>query len=168
MKKDRFSQWGRFQRWSRYHFLRIMRLAATPHSIAMGCALGIFVGFMPIVPFQTVVVLALAFLFKGNKIAAMAGTWISNPVDLPFFYYGLYLVGKALLPFDGPAFDPSNLEMTHLIEAGWELFAMMVTGGIVLGIPAAILTYFVTKKLVVVYRKRRALRMLKRRSTYAR
>ncbi|NJB66890.1 hypothetical protein GGQ74_000530 [Desulfobaculum xiamenense] len=164
MNKNRTSRWVRLKRWTRYHYLRIMRLAATPHSIAMGLALGIFVGFLPIIPFQTIVVLALAFVFRGNKIAAALGTWISNPVDLPFFYYGLYLVGSLVLPFAGPGFDPHHLEMKQLIEAGWELFAMMLTGGLILGIPASVITYFATSKAVSVYRKRRMLRMLKKRT----
>ncbi|MFK4764914.1 DUF2062 domain-containing protein [Desulfobaculum sp. SPO524] len=163
MHTELVSRWVRLRRWIRYSYLRIMRLGATPHCIALGLALGIFIGFMPIVPFQTVAVLTLAFIFKGNKIAAALGTWISNPIDLPFFYYGLYLVGRWVLPFDGPGFDPKHLEMSQLIATGWELFAMMVTGGLLLGIPASIATYFITRRMVVGYRKRRMLRLLRKR-----
>lgn len=167
MNYESVSRWAQLKRWARYHYLRIMRLGATPHCIAMGLALGIFVGFMPIVPFQTVVVLTLAFIFKGNKIAAALGTWISNPIDLPFFYYGLYLVGKWVLPINGPGFDPKHLEMSQLIASGWGLFAMMLTGGLILGIPAAIITYFAARRMVIVYRKRRMLRMLRKRASLA-
>ncbi len=167
-KKDRngvrMTRWTKTKRFFLYHYLRLMRLRKSPHEIALGLALGIFVGFLPIVPFQSVTVLILALIFRGSKIAAFAGTWISNPLNWVFFYYGLYLVGNLALPFRGVRFDPEHLEMAELIEAGWKVFGTMVVGGLILGIPGSVITYFLTKKIIVEYRKRRALRRLKKKA----
>ena len=156
--------WYRIKRFFRYHYLRLMRLRKSSHEIALGLALGIFVGFLPIVPFQSITVLILAFIFRGSKIAAFAGTWISNPLNWVFFYYGLYLVGSLILPFPEVKFDPEHLEMGELIAAGWKVFATMVAGGLILGIPSSIITYFLTRKAVVEYRKRKVLRRLKKKA----
>lgn len=153
----------RIKRWVRYQYLRILRQKASPHNIALGVALGIFVGFLPIIPFQTVVVLTLAFIFRGNKVAAAICTTISNPFNLIPFYYMLYLVGRVFVPLDVPAFDPHHLEMKELIATGWDFFAIMCVGGVVLGVPSFFLTYFATRKGVRVYRERKALRLLHRR-----
>ena len=156
--------WYRIKRFFRYHYLRLMRLRKSSHEIALGLALGIFVGFLPIVPFQSITVLILAFIFRGSKIAAFSGTWISNPLNWVFFYYGLYLVGSLILPFPEVKFDPEHLEMGELIAAGWKVFATMVAGGLILGIPSSIITYFLTRKAVVEYRKRKVLRRLKKKA----
>ncbi|HCO12075.1 MAG TPA: DUF2062 domain-containing protein, partial [Desulfonauticus sp.] len=60
----------RLKRYVRYWYLRILRIRAHPHKVALGLALGVFVGFLPIVPFQIVTAVSLAFLVKGNKLAA--------------------------------------------------------------------------------------------------
>jgi uncharacterized protein (DUF2062 family) len=49
-------------------------------------AIGIFVSIMPIIPLQTVVAVALAFLVRGSKSAAVLGTWLSNPLTIPVVY----------------------------------------------------------------------------------
>jgi uncharacterized protein (TIGR03546 family) len=154
--------WTRFKRTIRFNYLRIIRLKASAHSIALGMALGIFVGFLPIIPFQTVVVLTLAFLFRANKITAGTFTFISNPFNMPIFYYMLFVVGNFLLSFQGVNFDPNHLAMKELIAQGWEIFLIMCVGGVILGIPSSLLTYFLGRRMILAYRKRRALRLLKR------
>jgi len=126
-------------------------------------ALGIFVGFLPIVPFQTVVVITLALIFRANKITAGTFTFISNPLNLIPFYYMLFAVGQFVLPFDGIAFNPDHLTMKEMIAAGWDFFMVMTAGGVILGIPSAVVTYFVGRWGVLTYRKRRALRLLRNR-----
>lgn len=153
----------RLRRWVRYQYLHILRQKASPHNIALGVAWGIFVGFLPIIPFQTVVVLTLAFIFGGNKVAAAVCTTISNPFNIIPFYYMLYLVGRIFLPLEVPAFDPKHLEMSELIATGWDFFAIMCVGGVVLGVPSFFLSYFATRKGIMVYRERKALRLLHRR-----
>jgi uncharacterized protein (DUF2062 family) len=154
---------------ARYQYLRLMRLGATPHSIALGLALGVFVGCLPIVPFQIALALPLAFFFGGNKITAMLATFISNPLNLPFFYYGLYRIGRMFLPLEGiPPFNPHHLELAAFFRSGWMLVATMFTGGIVSGVPLAAGTYFIARRAVVAWRKRRRLRLSRIRAALRR
>jgi len=68
--------------------------------LALGMALGIFVGIMPVVPFQMASAVALALLFRASKITAVAGTWISNPVTIYPIYKYCYDIGSLILGFD--------------------------------------------------------------------
>lgn len=155
--------WQRMKRLMRFNYLRILRLKTSAHSIALGAAFGIFVGFLPIIPFQAVTVLTMAIIFRANKIAAFSFTFISNVANMIPFYTMLYMVGSRVLPFAHVRFDPKHLELMEMIKVGWDLVLVMSVGGLVLGIPSSIVTYFVVRRLVLLYRRRRAIRLLRKR-----
>ncbi|GAB7080701.1 DUF2062 domain-containing protein [Megalodesulfovibrio paquesii] len=152
----------RSKRFARHSWLKLLRLKTSAHSIALGSAIGIFIGFLPIIPFQSVAAIALAFIFRANKFAAWIFTFISNPANMVPFYAMLFFVGKFVTPFDGLVFDPNNLAMKELLEKGLEFFIVMVAGGVILGVPAAVVTYLIVLNAVLGYRKRRAARLLRR------
>ena len=150
------------KRFLRFNYLRIIRLKTSAHSIALGAALGIFVGFLPIIPFQSVVVLTLAIIVRANKIAAFSCTFISNVFNLIPFYTMLYIVGSWMVPLR-VHFDTQHLRLMEMVEQGWQLVIVMSVGGVVLGTPSAIATYFVMRRVVLSYRKRRAMKLLQKR-----
>jgi uncharacterized protein len=139
-----------------YH--RIKSLQGDPHYVAKGMAVGVFVAFTPTIPFHTVLTITLAFALSGNKPAAILGSWINNPLTFPFFYYGSYKVGTFLLGHDIPGGLQYN-DIKTLMTVGRDVAVAMVAGGILLGIPPAIGTYFLTLRL---FRKIRARRLLGR------
>lgn len=149
----------KIKRFIRYWYLRLVRIKASPGNIARGLAAGVFVGLLPVLPFQTIIAIGLAFIVRGSKIAAALGTWISNPLNWVPLYMLFYYVGKAVVPFDVPPFDPSQLEMAQMIEMGWKFFAVMMAGGLVIAIVPTILSYFLALKGVSVYRSRRQARL---------
>lgn len=155
--------WVGIKRWTKYWYLRLMRQKSSPKNLAMACALGMFIGSMPIIPFQSIVVIALAFVMRVNKLAAWLATCYSNAATMVPFYYFLYLVGSAVTPLE-VAFDPRHLEMEQMIHAGWDVFIVMFAGGLAFGIPATILTYFISLFAIRRYRERRALRLLRKRT----
>ena len=153
--------WLLLKRQIKYQCLRLLREQDSVHRLAMGIACGIFVGCLPIIPFQTVAVLTLAFILRGNKLAAWLATFISNPVNMIPFYALLYAIGKHFIhPQAGLILDDEHLTMAALLQRGTHLFLSMVVGGAILGIPSAILSYFVTSFLVTRYRKRRMVRVM--------
>ena len=154
-----FAMLLKLKRFIRYWYLRLVRIQASPHAIALGLAVGVFVGLLPVLPFQIVIAVALAFVVRGSKIAAALGTWVSNPLNWVPVYMLFYYVGKAVVPFDVPPFDPSQLEMKQLLELGWKFFAVMMVGGLVVATPSAIVSYFIALKGIQVYRARRQARL---------
>lgn len=150
------SGFSRLKRFLRYTYLKITRIRENPHSIAMGLSVGVFVGCLPIIPFQTVTALGIAFSLRCSKIAAALGTWITNPLYAPFVYYGLYLVGRMIIPLGRKEFEPEDLTIQTLINIGWDFFWLMFFGGVAVGLVLSFTTYFLSVKLVKVYHDNRA------------
>ncbi len=156
----------RLKRFFRFWYLKITRIRENPHSIALGLSMGVFVGCLPIIPFQTLTALGFAFFFRCSKIAAALGTWITNPLYAPFVYYGLYLVGRMIIPIGKKQFDPEDLTLATLINLGWDFFWLMFFGGLVVGLALSFTTYFLSVRIIRIFHnnraKRRRVKRLKR------
>lgn len=134
--------------------VRMRQLEGDPRYIAMGMAVGIFVSIMPIIPLQTVVAVALAYLLRGSKSAAALGTWLSNPLTVPLVYYANYKLGCLLLgcqtTLDSIAFN----SFSELMELGIEVTWAMIVGGLVIGAILGVAAYFSTWHIFTSMRRR--------------
>jgi uncharacterized protein (DUF2062 family) len=133
---------------------RAKTLHGDPHYIAMGMAIGVFVSITPIVPFHTVIAIALAFILKGSKPAAAIGVWFCNPVTVPFFYFGSYKAGMFIIGRSIP-FDQKYESISELMKLGTDVTIAMVTGGVILGILPGIAAYFITRRTFKLIRSRK-------------
>jgi len=127
--------------------IRMRQLEGNPHYIAIGTAVGIFVSTLPIIPLQTIVAIALAFLVRGSKPAAALGTWLSNPLTIPLVYYANYKVGCILLGYENTLESIAFDSFTQLMELGLEVTWAMLVGGAVIGAVLAAVSYFVTFRI---------------------
>lgn len=152
--------WISIKRAIRYNYLRVMRLKVSTHSIALGTAVGVFAGCLPVLPFQTVVAVTIAFVLRCSLVGAAAGTWVSNPLNWVPFYTACFFIGNWLVPID-VSFDPHNMELEQLLEQGWGIVVVMMTGGLVMAVPGSILTYLITFRAVTRFRQRRMIRLIK-------
>jgi uncharacterized protein (DUF2062 family) len=144
-----------FQRQLRYVYLRFLRLRGDPHDLALGMALGVFAGMMPILPFQTALAVALALFFKGSKIAAALGTWVSNPFNWYFLYIYSYKIGAWLLGISEKhkvlhsimtsihQKEGAMVILGKIASAGGAMTAAFLVGGLSLGIASALPAYFI-------------------------
>jgi uncharacterized protein len=130
---------------------RIKHLNGDPHEVALGMAIGIFIGVTPTIPLHTVLAVLLAFVFRCSKAAAMIGVWISNPVTIPVFYLGSYKVGAFILGNSMP-FDLKYDSIVELAKVGLDVTLAMLLGGVVIGVPPAVAFYYITKRLATHYR----------------
>ena len=136
---------------------RVKNLEGDPHYVAMGLAIGVFVGMTPTIPFHTALAVALAFIFRGSKAAAALGVWFSNPITAPIFYWGSYKLGMYLLGNPAP-FDIKYESILELLNLGMDVTIAMIAGGIILGVLPGIASYFITRKIITTIRLRRALK----------
>ncbi len=139
----------------RYFYLRLIALRGSPGELALGMALGIFVGMMPIMPFQIAVAISLALLFRASKITAAVGTWISNPATWYVVYYYDYKLGSSLLGISPDrAFFSSVMRalesgespiavISKIVGAGGTGFTAFLIGGSLIGVLIAIPSYFI-------------------------
>jgi len=160
-----------FHRRFRYIYLRLIRLKGNPHELALGMALGIFIGMTPIIPFHIIVALASALVFRASKITAAVGTGICNPLTIYFIYKSCYRIGSFMLGFDhntqilAPIMDAiTHGELLHLaittLGSGGMVVAAFLLGGIVLGCIVAVPSYFIFFyffKVFILWRKSRKL-----------
>jgi uncharacterized protein (DUF2062 family) len=149
----------------------IARQKDTPHRIALGMALGIFVGILPIMGIQMTVVALIALPLRGNLKAAIAGVWISNPITFIPMYWGYYQFGLLFFPSRAISWEEfgelmelaSNWSwseisksLERIMDLGADILIPMWTGATILAVVFGIPTYFVTRSLVIRYRARKA------------
>ncbi|MFO7751870.1 MAG: DUF2062 domain-containing protein [Desulfobacteraceae bacterium] len=151
---------------------KIKKLQGDPHSVALGMAIGVFVGVTPTIPLHTVIAVAMAYILKCSKPAAALGVWVCNPFTVVFFYFASYkagvaLFGETLTDADTVRAFVENIEkdigihdrivyFAEFIRTRLKLFFIMLAGGFVLGIPAGVISYFLTKDLIIKARTAKA------------
>jgi len=145
----------KYSRQIRYYYLRFTRLRGEPHELALGIALGVFSGMLPIVPFQMALAVALALLFKGSKITAALGTWVSNPANWYFLYSYSYRIGAYLLGVSEKSVifrsvmesirqgeEPLEI-IAKIFGAGGAIMGSFFVGGLVMAVVCALPSYFI-------------------------
>ncbi len=140
----------------KYHWLKFRRLQGDPRRLALGAALGIFVGVTPTLPFHTIMVLSLAPLLRVSVITAYMGIWISNPLTWVPQYLLAYEVGRYIVFRGEPLRIPEHATLSNLLDLLWRGGLALQVGGIIISIPPAIAAYFFTLWAVKRYRQRRA------------
>jgi hypothetical protein len=164
----------KLERRAKYYLLRFVRLRGEPDELALGIAFGIFIGMLPIIPFHTASAVALALVFRGSKITAAIGVWVSNPLNWYVLYYLNYRIGAFILGLsrDNRGFS-SVMEsikqgeegmsfILSIAHASSEIIAAFIIGGVVMGVLAAAPSYFMFLKIFSVLREWRRMRRKKK------
>jgi uncharacterized protein (DUF2062 family) len=135
---------------------KLSQLDARPGQIAAGFSIGIAASFLPLNPSPIIVATAVAWLSKRNVIAAVAGATIAilyTPL-LPLMWLAEYRLGTLILPVQTPlTLDPTHLWVT--LQAGWDVYAAMFAGSIVIAAPVTLVTYFIVKRLAERWARRK-------------
>jgi uncharacterized protein len=145
----------------KYHWLKFRRLQGDPRKLALGVAMGIFVGVTPTLPFHTFMILALAPLLRVSLFAAYLGIWVSNPLTWVPQYILAYEVGQYLLFRGEPLRIPTHVNLSAFLDLLWRGGLALQVGGLIIAVPPTIASYFITLWAVKRYRQRRA-RLLQR------
>ena len=157
-----------------YFIFRVKRLPDTPHKIAIGIAIGVFCSFTPFFGLHFFLAAFLAYIIKGNVVAALFGTFFGNPITWPFIAsfsvkLGQILLGHPVTNFEiflVNFFDASDAALQGLKsifgygKSDWNLVYSFFTellfpyfiGGFVLGLIAALLSYFVFRPIIYAYK----------------
>lgn len=162
----RTAVWPR-ESWSRsvkYFSKRVLRLSATPHAIALGFACGVMVSWTPLFGFHFLMAIFIAFVLRGNALAAIFGTAVGNPLTFPFMWWLSYEIGSRILDLGHRA---PKLPRGGLAKASWseilDVLPAMLLGAVPLGLISATLAYFVVRGAVGAYQTARRQRIESRR-----
>jgi|GEM_PF-1782167 len=124
-------------------FRKVAGLGGSRISRSVALGLGVMVGLLPIVPFQTPVVILLAFLFRVNRVAAFAGTLVCQPFTIPFLWGGEYALGCWLTNTTSVAFAEVPKTAASILALGRIVFTPMAAGSAVVAVAGGLLTGFV-------------------------
>jgi uncharacterized protein len=153
----------KWKRGLRYVWLRFLRLRATPNEISRGFAFGVFWGMFPLPGLQMLTAIFTAAIFRSSKIAAAAGTWLTNPLTtLPFTALNLH-VGQTVLGREWSELPVNNLRsLDGVLALGSDIITSYLMGCFVVGIVAGILSYCIGLPLVTILHQRLHQRKLQR------
>jgi len=142
----------------------VLELDDPPPRIATAMAIGVFIGCTPFLGVQTLLSLAIAIVFRLNRAATVAGTWLNLPWIMPFVYGAAFKLGTLVVS------DPDGVRrawLTYLLEhpewLHWrdvgpllrQISVPLLVGTTVVGGIAAIVTYAVALRIARAARHRR-------------
>lgn len=138
---------------------RVQRLPDTPHRIALGFACGALASFSPFFTLHALVAVILAWVVRGNIIAAAFGTIVGNPVSFPFIAAASLKTGNWLLGRSDGTETLDKLSFDYVWSQPLEFLEMIFTpyliGGIAPGLLCAAAFYFLLRPIVARFQERR-------------
>lgn len=134
---------------------KLFTLKDSPHAIAGGVAIGVFIGFTPLWGVKTLLSLGLAYAFRCNPIAAVIAVSLHDVLTpfAPIFMRWQYDLGFWMLSH--PHHFPPKLGAMHIHPAEmikWTTFFHvgfpLLLGSVLFSAPASALAYFLTLKVL--------------------
>jgi uncharacterized protein len=149
--------------WLREKTRQLLQLKDRPHAIALGTAIGMFFGFIPLWGFKTLLALGVSRLLRANLLAtAIAATLhdVALPL-LPLLLRWEYDIGYWILSH--PHELPPSLHLSHHSPAVWFHWSTFLTigrplllGSLIIAAPVGVATYYITLALVERRARRKA------------
>jgi len=139
----------------------------SPHAVAMGFAIGVFVAFTPTVGFQMIIGATIAHFFRANRVIAAALAWITNPVTVaPLYYFnyrvGLFFVGgdvrqgkdfiHSITHISIWRFDAFVSTMSDMLHNFAGIAGVLWLGSVVVGAIGAAISYPLVRRIVTIER----------------
>ena len=168
--------WGRAFQYVKH---RVRRLPDSPERIARGIWAGVFTTFTPFYGLHFFIAAGIAFVMRGNILAALMATFFGNPltyvpIGVISLQTGHWLLGEEMAKADETTFSGAFVDawrdLTHNFfamfdeeKADWtglmsfydEVFLPYLVGGILPGIIAATICYYLSAPVIRAYQARR-------------
>ena len=155
----------------------VLHLDEEPSRLAMGMAVGVFIGVTPFYGLHTLLALGAAYVFRLNKAATITGGWLNLPWFAPFVYGFCLTLGEAVLTGDWSRFSMASVHglaesagaylragpretADNLWQLGWSMLVVaskpLVVGTSIVGSVLGVAAYFITLEAVRDVRRLRA------------
>ncbi|HEX9079724.1 MAG TPA: DUF2062 domain-containing protein [Desulfuromonadaceae bacterium] len=136
----------------RQKFKAILSLDSHPGHIAAGFAVGVFISFTPFLGLHTPMAIAIAFIFRLNKLTCLTGAWVNTPLTVVPALAISYKLGRFLRGKPVNELHIKGLEWQHIKPYAKSL----LLGSSIIGFVAAVAAYFICYWLVTAFRKKDA------------
>ena len=146
---------------------KLLHIEDTPERTALAYSVGVFWGFSPFLGFHTLAGVAIAFLFKLNRVAVLLGVWSNIPWwVVPYYtiatWVGIWMIGFRI---DGAALkEIFRLGMNQRfvgsdfwsgIASQWGLLLSFLIGSLVFATLLALVAYPLSLRWIKFYRSQR-------------
>ena len=171
-----------------FHYVRhrMHRLPDPPHRIARGIFAGVFTSFTPLFGLHFLTAAIIAKVMRGNILAALLATFFGNPLTFPFIAtislkLGHLLMGSRFHESEhrsllgkfaaaGRDFKDNFIALFTDRDANWaalhdfysDVFLPYLVGGLIPGIIAGMVAYYMSVPVISAYQKRRKGRLKKK------
>lgn len=145
-------------------------------------ASGVFISFTPLFGLHFILTTAINWAIGGNFVASVIGNWFGNPMTLPVIAYSSVWLGQWLMHVEKKIdlyalmhittemstelwrncfaiFTPATMRWDAFREFTNDYFLPYLLGGLILGLPFALASHFVTVRAVEAYRRLRSRRL---------
>ncbi len=151
----------------RANFRRLLAIDDPPERTALAFSIGVFIAFSPFLGLHTIAATLVAFLFRFNKIAIYAGTFLNNPfltlvpIIVASYALGALVLGRPLgIPAEGVELlkNPNIFSRDYYKEIfshSWYIVWPFTLGASLLSVICSLLSYPLTLWLLRKHHRRR-------------
>lgn len=124
------------------------------HEKALGAAVGVSVGLLPVSPLQLVLLAAVLPFVKCYRAIAFITVWIANPITYVFIYAGEVAIGS----FFVKSARNIDIDFAHLtiksikklvVNNGPGILLALLIGGVIVSTVSGIITYLITRLILM-------------------
>ncbi len=146
---------------------KLLHIEDTPERTALAYSVGIFLGFSPFLGFHTLLGIAIAFLFKLNRVAVLLGAWSNIPWWLIPYYMVATWVGMWMIGFrmewgilrdifeTGVDRGFMSLDFWNRVSSQEGLFLSFMAGSLILAALLGLVAYPLSLRGIKFYRSKR-------------
>ncbi len=132
---------------------RFKELQGNPAYLARGVAIGTFIGFSPLMPLKTILILLLTVIIPSSTVAAiLCATVICNPLTYIPLYYLSWFIGNLILPgraswiilsstFQRIVEGGFSESLSLVFSVGFDAGLVILVGGLLLAVIPALISY---------------------------
>ena len=113
---------------------------ANKQTVSKSFLIGLFWAFIPI-PFQMIPTAMCAILLGANIPISLSLVWITNPITIPFIFYGNYLLGCLILNIETINID--NFSAENILVVFNAIWQPLLIGSVIVSIISAIAGYII-------------------------
>ena len=146
---------------------KMLHIEDTPERTALAYSIGIFLGFSPFLGVHTLTGVAIAFLFRLNRVAILLGVWTNTPWWIVPYYVLATWLGTQVMRF---RINTTVLKEIFQLETDkgfissdfwsrvasrWGLLLSFLVGSLILAILFALAAYPLALRWIKFYRSHR-------------
>jgi uncharacterized protein (DUF2062 family) len=141
--------------WFRDKYEQLLRVKDAPRAIALGAAVGVFFGFIPLWGLKTLLAIGVARLLRGSLVAAAIAVTLHDVILplVPLLLRWEYDIGYWLMHH--PHELPPHLHLHAHSPAVWFHWSTFFTvgrplllGALVIAAPSAVVTFYLVRTLL--------------------